>query len=106
MIDLVAGTFLLLIMLNLVVGPLLVWWDLRRILRVESVEWGRTRYLLVLCAALPLGSLFYLVQRPEHLYYAMLCDIWTVDPDELQIDEAEKVRLEAFSDTVHERFSF
>lgn len=37
-IDLVAGTFLLLIVLNLVVGPLLVWWDLRRILRVESVE--------------------------------------------------------------------
>jgi len=104
-IDLVAATFLLTVALNLLVGPVLVWWDLRRILRVDSVEWGWTRYLLILSAALPLGSVFYLVQRLEHLHYALLCDIWTMDPDELQIEEAEKTRLETFSDRMNERFS-
>lgn len=105
-IDLVAGTFLLVIAVNFIVGPLLVWWDLRRILRVESVEWGWTRYLLLLSAALPLGSVFYLAQRLEHLHYAMLCDIWTTDPNALQIDDAEKTRMETFSDRMSDRFPF
>ena len=105
-IDLVAGAVLLILVANLVVGPALVWWDLRRILRVDSVEWGWTRYLLVLVATLPLGSAFYLAQRLEHLHYAMLCDIWTTDPETLQLDDAEKTRTEALADRLNERFPF
>lgn len=106
LIDITAFTALAVFGLNVIVGPALIWWDLRRIQSVESVEWGCSRYLHILLGTFPFAMLVYLVQRMEHLYYSMLVDVWETPVEELQIEEEEKTRLERFSDSVNETFSF
>lgn len=92
--------------LNLVVGPVLIWLDLRRIRSVESVEWGWTRYLHIMIGAVPFMIFFYLVQRIEHLYYAMLVDIWETPAEELHIEDTDKTRMERLGDRMDELSPF
>lgn len=94
--------FLAVVLPNAVVGPLLVWFDLRSVRQVSHVEWGWPRHFHVLFAAIPIASMIYLLQRQEHVAYAALIEAWNAPPDERTADLDSPSRLERWADRVHQ----
>lgn len=86
----IALVFVLSIGANVVVGPVLSWYDCRKVREIPEVEWGYTRLLLFVVSALPFGILLYLTQRMDHVEYAALVRFWDADPEELRVPDEEK----------------
>lgn len=84
--------------LNAVLTPPLVWRDLGRVRAFDGVEWGWPRYLHVVASAVPPLLFVYSLQRYEHLAYAMVVRLWTVDPESVAVDRADLSRLERFAE--------
>lgn len=93
-----AGLFL-----NAVLAPPLVWWDLRRVRSFEGVAWGWPRYLHVVASAVPPLLFIYAVQRYEHIAYAMVVRLWTVDPESVAVERSELSRVERFGEWLADR---
>lgn len=75
---LLAAAFLAVTVPNLLLGPVLVWDDQRRLLAGTRVEWTGRRYAHILFSAFSaLFLVVYLVQRREHAYYAVVADAWS-----------------------------
>ncbi|MCU4802517.1 hypothetical protein OB920_19315 [Halobacteria archaeon HArc-gm2] len=104
-VDVFAVATVLAFAVNLVVGPVLVWWDVRSLLEIETVSWGWTRYLHVLVSAFPFGIFVYLVQRLAHVQCAVIVELWDEDPAEFRVPESEKGRLERLNDRIQAIFA-
>lgn len=104
-VDFLAAVTLVLFLVNVIVGPVLVWWDLRTVREIETVSWGRTRYLHIFASAFPFGMFVYLVQRMAHVQCAVIVELWDEDPDEHRIPESEKGTLEKMNDRIEAAFS-
>lgn len=93
------GTLAFLYLLaNVVIGPLVVWFDLRRVRSTNHVSWGWTRILHIAAAAVPLTFIYYIIQRDDHFHYALAIDVWDTDPEELAVAADEKTKAEKFAD--------
>lgn len=86
------------LLLNAVLAPPLVWHDLGRVRAFDGVSWGWPRYLHVVASAVPPLLFVYSLQRYEHLTYAMVVRLWTVDPESIAVDRAELSRIERLSE--------
>lgn len=91
------------VLLNAVLAPPLVWHDLGRVRDFDGVEWGWPRYLHVVASAVPPFLFVYSLQRYEHLTYAMVVRLWTVDPESIAVDHADRSRLERFGEWLVDR---
>lgn len=104
-VDFLAAVTLVLFLVNVIVGPVLVWWDLRAVREIETVSWGWTRYLHISVSAFPYGMFVYLVQRMAHVQCAVIVELWDEDPEEHRIPESEKGTLEKVNDRIEAAFS-
>lgn len=80
--------------------PPLVSLDLRDVREVDGVSWGWPGYVHLATSTLPLGLFVYLLQRQDHLNYALAIEVWDVPEAELAVDESEKSPLESLSERI------
>lgn len=90
-------------LLNAVLAPPLVWRDLGRVRDFDGVEWGWPRFLHVVAGAVPPLLFVYSLQRYEHLTYATVVRLWTVDPESIAVDRSDLSRLEQFGEWLLDR---
>lgn len=94
----IAWTIVGLFAFTLIVGPFAVWLDQRTVREIDEVGWGWPRYLHLPAALLPFGVFVYVVQRHEHVAYALFVRIWDADLSTLEVPESELSTLERLAD--------
>lgn len=86
------------VVLNVLVAPVLVWYDVSKVKKHEYVDWGATWILFIFISMAPLGLLVYLAQRNDRLWYAAVAKHWETPIEEFEIPEEEKTRFEKLGD--------
>lgn len=98
----IAWTIVALFAFTLIVGPFAVWLDQRTIREIDEVGWGWLRYLHLPVALLPFGVFVYLVQRHEHVAYALFIRIWDADLSTLEVPDEDLSTLQRIADRLDE----
>lgn len=93
-----------LLLLSWIAAPVAVGYDALRVPRIAHVDWGRSRYVYVFAAFVPLLTLIYLVKRDDHVLCATLVEHWDADPAEFNLPEREKSSIERFADWSNDVF--
>lgn len=96
----IAWTIVGLFAFTLVVGPFAVWLDQRQVRAIDEVGWGWPRLLHPPVALLPFGVFVYLVQRQEHLSYALFIRVWDADLSSLEVPDEEQSALHRIADRI------